>query len=136
MLSALYTIRDQSYVQHDRLGVVGFCAGGGNVLDLVLNTDALNAAVAFYGTPMIPVSEVPRVNVPILFNYAELDRNLTASLGPVIQAMAQQQKRFEAHVFHNANHAFHNDTGPRYDAAAATDAWKHTLEFFNRYLSR
>ncbi|MBC7927911.1 MAG: dienelactone hydrolase family protein [Bryobacteraceae bacterium] len=136
MLATLLTIRDQVYVRGDRLGVIGFCAGGGNVMDLALNTDALSAAVNFYGAPVPPASEVGRINTPILFNYAELDRNLTASMAPFMQALAQNQKRFEVHVYHNANHAFHNDTGPRYDAAAATDAWQKTLDFLNRYLNR
>jgi len=118
MLAALYTIRDQTYVRRDKLAAVGFCAGGGNIYDLVLNTDALTAAVAFYGAPVLSVDAVPQVNIPLLFNYAELDRALTGGLGPVIQAMSTQQKRFEAHVYSNANHAFHNDTSPRYEPAA------------------
>jgi carboxymethylenebutenolidase len=136
ILSTINTIREQSYVRGDRIGIVGFCAGGGNVLDVVQYTDKLGAAVAFYGTPVPAVTAVPGITSPILLNYGELDRNITASIGPFMQALAQQQKRFEVHVYSNANHAFHNDTSPRYDPGAACDAWAKTLEFFNRYLNR
>jgi carboxymethylenebutenolidase len=136
MLAALNTIRDQVYVRGDRVGAIGFCAGGGIVLDMVLNTDRLAAGVVYYGAPVPPASEVPRITTPLLLNYAELDRGLTANLGPFMQALAQQQKRFEVHVYHNANHAFHNDTSPRYDAAASCDSWAKTLAFLNLYLNR
>src|SRR5207244_1622926 len=76
MISALYTIRDQRYVQGSKLGVVGFCAGGGNVYDLALNTDALSAAVVFYGPP--PAAEqFANFTAPLLGFYAELDRGIT-----------------------------------------------------------
>ncbi len=136
ILSTINTIREQSYVRGDRIGVIGFCAGGGGVLDTVLNTDALSAGVVFYGTPIPSAADVARISTPLLLNYAEQDRGITANLGPFMQALAQQNKRFEVHVYHNAGHAFHNDTGPRYDPVAACDAWAKTLEFFNRYLNR
>ena len=135
-LSALFTIRDQSYVRGDRLGVLGFCAGGGVVWDLALNTTQLAAAVAYYGNPVPAVADIPRINAPMLCHYGELDRTLTASLGPVMQALATGNKRFEVHVYANANHAFHNDTSPRYDPAASCDSWAKTLDHFNRYLNR
>ena len=76
MLSALFTIRDQPYVRRDRLGVVGFCAGGGNVWDLALNTDQLAAAVAFYGPPPA-VDQAPNLKAPLLGLYGEQDRAIT-----------------------------------------------------------
>lgn len=136
MLSALMTIRDQSYVQGDRLAAIGFCAGGGNVWDLVQNTNLLSAAAVYYGTPVPNAEQVARINTPVLAIYAELDRNITAALGPAIQALASGNKRFEVHIYGNAAHAFHNDTGARYDPAAACDAWAKTLTFFARHLNR
>src|SRR5262245_7204108 len=66
MLSALYTIRDQSYVRRDRLAVVGFCAGGGNVYELAMNTDQLAAAVSYYGAPIPnPIDQVDRITAPL-----------------------------------------------------------------------
>ncbi|MBC8167370.1 MAG: dienelactone hydrolase family protein [Bryobacteraceae bacterium] len=134
MLAALLTIRDQVYVLGERLGTVGFCAGGANVWDLALNTDQLKAAVAYYGPPPA-VADVPRLASPMLCLYAALDRGITGNLGTVIKAMSDAQKNFEIHIYGNANHAFNNDTGARYDPVAACDAWAKTLAFFNRYLN-
>ncbi len=133
ILSTLYTIQDQPYVRRDRIGAVGFCAGGGNVWDLALNTDQLAAAAAYYGQ-VAAVDQIPRLSAPMLCIYAELDRGLTANLGPALGALASGNKRYEVHVYNNTNHAFHNDTGARYDPTAACDAWAKTLAFFQRYL--
>lgn len=135
LMSALLTIRAQRYVRGDRLGVVGFCAGGANVFDLALNTDILSAAVVFYGTP--PTAEqVANLRPPLLGIFAELDRGLTGRVPAMLTAMNDQQKPYELHIYQGTNHAFHNDTGPRYDATAACDAWSKTLAFFNRQLNR
>ncbi|HUS05256.1 MAG TPA: dienelactone hydrolase family protein [Bryobacteraceae bacterium] len=134
MLSALYTIRDQVYVRRDRLGVVGFCAGGGSVYDLALNTDQLKAAVAFYGPPPAP-DQLSTLNAPLLGLYAELDRNITGRAAGLVPALNTLNKTYELHIYEKANHAFHNDTGPRYEPAAACDAWSKTLAFFERHLN-
>jgi carboxymethylenebutenolidase len=133
MLSALYTIRDQSYVRGDRLGVVGFCAGGGNVWDLALNTDQLSAAVSFYGPPP-PLDQLGNLSAPLLGLYAELDRGITGSMTAAAGALTTRSKTYELHIYEKANHAFHNDTSPRYDPVAACDAWSKTLGFFDRHL--
>jgi len=136
LLSAVMTLREQQYVIGDRIGTVGFCAGGGNVFDLAVNTDKLAAAVVFYGTPPNPIDLIARLSCPLLGIFAELDRGINARLAPLYQAMYDQQKRHAIHVYENTNHAFHNDTGARYDPAAACDAWAKTLGFFNRHLNR
>lgn len=135
ILSAVLTIRDQTYVVRDRIGTIGFCAGGGNVWDVALNTDAVAATVAFYGPPPA-VEQITTISSPILCIYAEQDRALTARMGPVIAALSTSQKRYAFHVYENTNHAFHNDTGARYDPAASCDAWSKTLAFFNTWLNR
>ena len=133
--SALLTIQDQTYVRRDRLGAIGFCAGGGSVFDLAVNSDQLGATVVFYGTP--PVAEqVANLQAPVLGIYAELDRGLTGRVPALLTALNDRQKPYELHVYQGVNHAFHNDTGPRYDAAAACDAWAKTLAFLNRHLNR
>lgn len=134
MLSALYTIRDQTYVRKSRLAAVGFCAGGGNVWDLAVNTDQLTAAAVFYGPP--PAAQlIPNLTAPILAVYAELDRGLTGQMAAIVPALNSATKRYALHVYENTNHAFHNDTGARYDPAAACDAWSKTLAFFDRHLN-
>jgi carboxymethylenebutenolidase len=134
MLSALLTIRDQVYVAGNRLGVIGFCAGGGNVWDLAVNTDQLSASVIFYGPPP-PVEQLANLNAPVLGLFAEQDRGITGRLGPVLTALNDGQKPYELHIYQNARHAFHNDTGASYEPTAACDAWQKTLTFFARHLN-
>jgi carboxymethylenebutenolidase len=136
VLSTLHTIGDQTYVRRDRVGAIGFCAGGGNVWDLALNTNRLAAAAVYYATS-IPTGDdiAARLSCPMLCINGELDRSFTAALGPAMTAMANSNKRYEVHVYQNARHAFNNDTGANYDAAAACDAWSKTLAFFQRHLN-
>lgn len=135
MLSALLTIRDQAYVRGDRLAAIGFCAGGGNVFDLAVNTDQLDAAVVFYGTPPA-ADQIDNLRTPLLAIYAELDRGLTGRVPALLTSLNEKQKPYELHIYQNANHAFHNDTGPRYEPTAACDAWSKTLTFLSRHLNR
>jgi carboxymethylenebutenolidase len=135
MISALLTIKDQAYVRGDRIGAVGFCAGGGNVFELAMNTDQLTAAVVFYGPVPNPIEQIDRINAPLLGIFAELDRNLNMRVPLLMTALLNSNKRHAIHVYENARHAFHNDTGAAYDAGAACDAWSKTLAFFNRHLN-
>jgi carboxymethylenebutenolidase len=134
MLSTLFTIREQPYVIRDKLGAIGFCAGGGNVYDLAINTDQLSAAVVYYGPPPNPVDQVSKITAPLLGIYPELDRGTTGPLSSVLSTLVAGNKRYSLHIYENTNHAFHNDTGPRYDAGAACDAWSKTLVFLNEHL--
>ena len=136
MLSALETIRFQPYVRGDRLGAVGFCAGGANVYDLAISTDRLSAAAIYYGPAPNPVDQLSRVTAPLLLIYPELDRGTTAPLANVLSTLIAGQKRYALHIYANTNHAFHNDTGARYDAGAACDAWSKTMAFFDANLNR
>jgi carboxymethylenebutenolidase len=134
-LSAILTIREQSYVRRDRIGVIGFCAGGAGVYEVAMNTDALAAAVVFYGAPPNPIEQAERITAPLLGIYAELDRNTNARVPALLTLMMNSQKRHALHVYWGARHAFHNDTGAAYDPGAACDAWSKTLAFFNTHLS-
>jgi carboxymethylenebutenolidase len=134
--SALLTIADQPYVQGDRVGTVGFCAGGGNVFDLAVNTDRLAAAVVFYGPPPNPIEQISNLTAPLLGIFAELDRGINSRVPSLMTVLNDARKPYELHIYENTNHAFHNDTGARYDAAAACDAWQKTIAFFNRHLNR
>jgi carboxymethylenebutenolidase len=135
MLSALAYLQQLDIVRGDRLGVVGFCAGGGNCWDLALNTAALSAAIPFYGTPVPALDALERLSSPVLAIYAELDRNLTRGVLPAILRLEELQKPFGFHVYEGTRHAFHNDTGANYDPAAARDAWNRTTAFLRKYLS-
>jgi carboxymethylenebutenolidase len=134
MVSSLDYLKHLTYVRFDRIGAVGFCAGGGNVWDLTLILPELAAAVAFYGTPPPPLEFIDLIQAPVLANYAELDRSLSLRMPDVMTAMLTKQKTFAFRLYQGVGHAFHNDTGPAYDAAAATDAWAQTLSWFNKFL--
>jgi carboxymethylenebutenolidase len=132
--SALLTLLEQPYVTPGRVGMVGFCAGGGNVFDLAVNTDKLAAAVVFYGTA--PAADaIANLRAPLLGIFAEQDRGTNSRLPALITALTERSKTYGLHVYENTGHAFHNDTGARYDAAAACDAWGKTIAFFNRHLN-
>jgi carboxymethylenebutenolidase len=134
MLSALAYLQGLDIVRGDKLGAVGFCAGGGNVWSLALNSDLLAAAVAFYGAPVPPIDALANLRPPILGIYAELDRNLTRGTLPIIVRLEELQKPFGFHIYEGTRHAFHNDTGANYDRLAACDAWCKTTKFFEKHL--
>lgn len=117
-----------------KVGVVGFCFGGGiaNTLAVRMGAD-LNAAVPFYGGQP-PASEVPKIKAPLLLQYASLDARITGNWPAYEEALKANHVTYAGYVYEGANHGFHNDTTPRYDEKAAKLAWSRTLEFFNKYL--
>jgi carboxymethylenebutenolidase len=135
MLSALDYLQSLDIVQRDKLGAVGFCAGGGNCWNLALNSKALSAAVPYYGAPVPPVDMLEKLACPVLAIYAELDRTLTRNILPVISRLEELPKPLGFHVYEGAGHAFHNDTGANYNRVAACDAWSKTVAFFEKHLS-
>ncbi len=117
-----------------KVGVVGFCFGGGiaNTLAVRMGAD-LNAAVPFYGGQP-PASDVPKIKAPLLLQYAELDQRITGNWPAYEEALKANKVTYTGYVYPKANHGFHNDTTPRYDEAAAKLAWQRTIDFFNKYL--
>jgi carboxymethylenebutenolidase len=134
LISTLDYIKRLPNIIHDRIGVTGFCAGGGNTWNLISVAPELRAAVPWYGAPVPNAEQIARIQTPVLAIYAERDRNLTIAMAPVMAAMIQQQKTFGFIVYEGAAHAFHNDTGANYNAAAACDAWARTVAWFDRHL--
>jgi len=117
-----------------KLGVVGFCYGGGiaNTLAVRMGAD-LAAAVPFYGAQP-PADDVAKIKAAILAQYASLDTRITGGWPAYEAALKANHVTYVGYVYEGANHGFHNDTTPRYDEAAAKLAWKRTLEFFDKYL--
>lgn len=117
-----------------KIGVVGFCFGGGmaNNLAVRLGSD-LAAAVPFYGGQP-PASEVSKIKAPLLLQYASLDTRINGGWPAYEEALKANHVTYTMHMYEGANHGFHNDTTPRYDEAAAKLAWQRTLDFFNKYL--
>jgi carboxymethylenebutenolidase len=133
LISALDYLKFTPFVQHDRIGVVGFCAGGANTWDMVVNLPEIAAAVPFYGPPPA-VETIAGVQTPVLMIYAERDRALTARMAPLITEMLTRQKVFGVRIYEGVGHAFHNDTGANYNAEAACAAWAETVAYFNKWL--
>ena len=116
-----------------RIGVVGFCFGGGMANTLAVRLPDLAAAVPFYGGQ--PAAEdVPKIKAPLLLHYGELDARVNAGWPDYETALKANGINYTAHIYEGANHGFHNDTTPRYDQAAATLAWQRTIDFFNQTL--
>ena len=116
-----------------RIGVVGFCFGGGMVNTLAVRLPDLAAAVPFYGGQ--PAAEdVPKIKAPLLLHYAGLDTRVNKGWPDYEAALKANGVTYTAHIYEGANHGFHNDTTPRYDQAAATLAWQRTIDFFNQTL--
>jgi carboxymethylenebutenolidase len=117
-----------------KLGAVGFCYGGGIVNQLAVKMGAdLNAGVPFYGAQP-KAEEVANIKAPINAQYGEMDNRVTDGWPAFDKALTEAKVVHEGHVYKGAQHGFHNDTTPRYDEAAAKEAWQHTLDWFNKYL--
>ena len=117
-----------------KIGVVGFCFGGGiaNTLAVRLGSD-LNAGVPFYG-PQPSAADAAKIKAPLLLHYASLDTRITGGWPAYEAALKANNVSATAYVYGGAHHGFHNDTTPRYDEAAAKLAWRRTVDFFNKYL--
>lgn len=116
-----------------KVGVAGFCFGGGIANKMAVRIPDLAAAVPFYGGQ--PATEdVPKIKAPLLLHYASLDTRVNEGWPAYEAALKANNKEYTAYVYPNVNHGFHNDTTPRYDKAAAELAWKRTINFFKEKL--
>jgi len=116
-----------------KVGVVGFCFGGTMANRLAVRLPDLAAAVPFYGRPP-SAEDAAKIKAPLLLHYASLDTRITEQWPAYEEALKANHVRYTAYVYEGANHGFHNDTTPRYAAAAANLAWQRTLDFLNKYL--
>ena len=117
-----------------KLGAVGFCFGGGVVNQLAVKMGAdLSAGVPFYGAQP-KTEEAVKIKAPINAQYGEMDERVTSGWPAFDAALTEAKVPHEGHVYKGAQHGFHNDTTPRYDEAAAKEAWQHTLDWFQKYL--
>jgi len=116
-----------------KVGVVGFCFGGGICNQLAVRMPDLAAAAPFYGR-QVSAEDAAKIQAPLLLHYAANDQGVTGGWPAFEAALKANNKVYTAYVYPNTQHGFHNDTTPRYDEAAAKLAWERTLEFFNKYL--
>lgn len=121
------------FAEAQRVGMVGFCFGGGVTWLMAVEMPELKAAVPYYGPPPA-ATDIPRIQAPVLAIYGEQDQRITSTATAIEALMQAEGKVFEQVIYPGADHAFHNDTGSRYHPEAAADAWRRTLEWFGRYL--
>ena len=116
-----------------KIGVVGFCYGGGVSNAMAVRLPDLSASVPFYGRQP-KAADVPKIKSPLLLHYAALDGRINKGWPNYETALKAHGKDYTAHIYPNVNHGFHNDTTPRYDKAAAELAWSRTIAFFKQKL--
>lgn len=133
--AAFKYLQEQPFVRKDRIGITGFCAGGGLAWRAATKIADLKAAVPFYGAPPPPPEEIPNIRAAVLAIYGEQDANVNRSIPDVEAAMKQHNKTYEKIIYPGAQHAFFNDTrADRYHAEASRDAWLKALGWFDKYL--
>jgi carboxymethylenebutenolidase len=118
-----------------RLGVTGFCWGGGttNFLAVTLGSD-MQAGVPFYGAAA-ETAGVAKIKAPLLIHYAETDERINAMWPAFEAALKAAGAPYEAHVYPGTQHGFHNNSTPRYHEASAKLAWDRTIAFFKKHLA-
>jgi carboxymethylenebutenolidase len=118
-----------------KLGVTGFCWGGGtsNYLATALGGD-LQAAAPFYGAAA-ETAAVPKIKAALLVHYAENDARINEMWPAYEQALKAAGVRYEAYIYPGTQHGFHNNSTPRYNEAAAKLAWERTVSFFRKNLA-
>jgi carboxymethylenebutenolidase len=126
-------LKSLPYVSTSRLGMTGFCFGGGLTWRMLTMRPDLEAGVSFYGAAP-PLEDVPKIKAAVLAIYAELDERINATIPGLEKALKESNVRYEKVMYLGVGHAFHNDTGINYNAEAAKDAWVRTLKHFARYL--
>jgi carboxymethylenebutenolidase len=126
-------LQAQPFADAARVGMVGFCFGGGVTWLMTVEMPELKAAVPFYGPPP-PEEDLPQIQAAVLAIYGELDDRITSTAEGIEAAMLANGKIFEKEIYAGADHAFHNDTGSRYHPEAAMAAWARTLDWFGRYV--
>jgi carboxymethylenebutenolidase len=118
-----------------KLGVTGFCWGGGTVNFLAVTMGSeLHAAVPFYGAAAETAS-VPKIKAPLLIHYAETDPRINEMWPAFETALKAAGVAYETHIYPGTQHGFHNNSTPRYHEASAKLAWDRTIAFFRKSLA-
>ena len=117
-----------------KVGAVGFCYGGGVCNALAVAYPEMGASVPYYGR-QAKAEDVPRIQAPLLLHYGELDKRVNAGWPDYEAALKANNKNYEAHIYADANHGFHNDSTARYDEVQANLSWDRTVAHFNTHLT-
>jgi carboxymethylenebutenolidase len=128
-------LKRQSFVGASKIGVIGFCWGGGKALMFTTRSKDLAAAVIYYGDNPANLDDVKNITAPVLGQYGGADERITSGVPQLEAAMKKYGKSFEYKIYPGAPHGFNTDTSPRsYREEAAKEAWGRTLEFFKKNL--
>jgi carboxymethylenebutenolidase len=117
-----------------KVGAVGFCFGGGMVNTIATRYPDLAGAVPYYGAQP-PAAEAAKIKSPMLIHYASADERIDAGWPAFESVLKAHHVKYQAYIYPNTQHGFHNDTTPRYDEAAAKLSWQRTLAFFKEHLT-
>jgi carboxymethylenebutenolidase len=117
-----------------KVGVVGFCLGGGYTLRLAAANQKVGAAVPYYGPAPMPIDMMKNTSAAILAHYAETDMNVNATREKLEKVLLAAGKVFQKSIHAGTRHAFNNVTGANYNYGAAVAAWVETLAWFNALL--
>lgn len=117
-----------------KIGIIGFCWGGGMVGQVAVAEPKLDAAVVFYG-PTPPLEAVPNIKAPLQLHYAGLDQRINAGVPAFLEALDAANVSYKYYMYEGVNHAFNNDTSAeRYAPEAAKLAWQRSIEFLKSKL--
>ena len=116
-----------------KIGVVGFCFGGWISNMMAVKVPDLGAAVPYYGKQ--PSKEdITKISAPLMIHNGGLDKRIIAGAPAFEKGLKENNKEYEAYIYPEVNHGFHNNTTPRYDEAAANLSWSRTIDFFTKKL--
>ncbi|MCC6169637.1 MAG: dienelactone hydrolase family protein [Caldilineaceae bacterium] len=117
------------FVDGGRIAMNGFCFGGGVTWRCATSIAGLKAAAPFYG-PAPGLDQVPNIQAAVFAVYAGLDERINAGIPALEEALKAAGVTYEIKIYPGVNHAFHNDTGERYDETQALQAWSDVLGWF------
>ena len=135
LAGAVKYLNGQNFVRANRVGVTGFCWGGGKALMFTTRSKDIAASVIYYGENPRDIDDVKNITAPVLGHYGGADERITSGVPQLEAAMKKHGKSFEYKVYADAPHSFNSDDNPRsYREEAAKEAWGKTLEFFKKHL--
>ena len=117
-----------------KVGIVGFCYGGGVCNNVAVRVPTLAASAPYYGSAAQP-ADAAKINAPLLITLAGIDERVNATYPAYVEALKAAGKTHTVHTYDGCQHGFHNDTTPRFDAENARVAWTRTLDFFRKHLA-
>lgn len=133
LISCTDYLQNLEFVTKERIGVTGFCLGGGLAYQ-ISTMFPFSAVVAFYGANPKPLEAIAKITGPVLGIYAGEDDWINSGLPAIVESMIKYKKTFEMKLYGGVQHAFFNETMPTYNKSAAEDAWLRAVSFFSKYL--